>query len=164
MMRALVVVLLMGSIFSSYAQSDYSLYFVRHAEKQKNKDNPNLTSCGLTRAHQLSIILSKLDLKAVYSTTYKRTMSTARPTAKLFNIPIKNYSAKGLEQVARVLKQKKENALVVGHSNTTPQLVSLLANTKISGMTEAEYQRLYQLQFINDQVIVTELTQPLRCM
>ncbi len=162
-MKIGILLLLLSIWLPAQAEAEFTLYLVRHAEKQNTKDNPDLTQCGKVRAQQLSQILKETDLKAVYSTTYKRTMSTAYPTSKSFQVPIKNYAPNKLEQLARELKNKKKSALIVGHSNTTPELASLLTDKKISAMSEKQYQRLYQIQFINQDVILTQLTQPLRC-
>lgn len=143
--------------------SSYSIFLVRHAEKQADTKNPSLTQCGELRANQLASTLSLVPLVKVYSTAYQRTMQTAQPTAELHELPIKQYAPNALEQFAFALKQKKENVLVVGHSNTTPQLAALLTGRTIGPLSEKEYQMLYHIQFINNQVSITTLKQPLEC-
>jgi len=152
-----------GSIDSSLAKNNFTLYLVRHAEKQKDLPNPVLTQCGALRAQQLATLLSQVNIKDVYSTHYQRTMLTATPLAKQQNVSIKNYSPRGLAQLALQLKQRKENALIVGHSNTTPQLAQIITGKKITPLTEQDYQQLYQIQFINEQVLLTVFKQPLIC-
>lgn len=147
----------------SSASDDFSLYFVRHAEKITGDTEPGLTACGKERAKQLATLLSTADIKSIYSSSYKRTMSTASPFSKATNVAIKNYSPKHLQQFALQLKQRHENALIVGHSNTTPQLVSLLIDKKIAPLTEHDYQMLYQVSFINNKVLLNIFTQPLIC-
>ncbi len=90
-------------------------------------------------------------------------MQTATQLKKKKKTAIKNYNPRHLTQFALQLKQKKENALVVGHSNTTPMLVSLLINKKVAPLTEQDYQYLYQVQLTNDQAILTTFKQPLKC-
>ncbi|MGL1958182.1 MAG: histidine phosphatase family protein [Colwellia sp.] len=143
--------------------TQYSLYLVRHAEKQADAKNPSLTHCGQKRAEQLATLLSQTTIANVYSTSYKRTMATAKPSAKRHNLAIKNYNPRHLAQLAQQLKQRKENSLIVGHSNTTPQLAALLSGEKIAPLSEHDYQQLYQIQFMNDQPILTRLKQPLVC-
>lgn len=153
------------TIFScgSFSADSVSIYLVRHAEKLADSQNPSLTACGKKRAKQLASILSKTDISAIYSTSYQRTMQTARPLAKQKNIPVKNYNPRHLEQFALQLQQKQENALVVGHSNTTPMLVELLAKQKVTPLNEQDYQYLYQVQLINEQAVLTIFQQPLNC-
>lgn len=145
------------------ANDNFSLYLVRHAEKETKSKNPSLTTCGKERAKQLATILSTVNIKSIYSTSYQRTMSTAAPLSSRKKIAIKNYNPKQLEQFALHLKQRKENALIVGHSNTTPQLTQLLSSQNVDKLTEKEYQTLYQVQFIKGQTFLTKLMQPHQC-
>ncbi len=145
---------------------NFTIYLVRHAEKQSassDKKDPSLTSCGQYRAKQLASLLSDIPLAAVYSTPYKRTLETSAPTAKLQQIPVKHYSPKSLQQLAFRLKQQQQNVLVVGHSNTTVKLAGLLGNEVLAPLTELDYQKLYQVQFIGSEVVINLLTQPLVC-
>lgn len=145
------------------AAGNFTLYLVRHAEKQMESKNPALTLCGKERAKQLATILSTANIKSIYSTSYQRTLSTAAPLSNQQNIAIKNYNPKQLEQFSLHLKQRKENALIVGHSNTTPQLTQLLSGQKIAGLGEKDFHTLYQINFVNGQPFLNKLIQPHEC-
>jgi len=145
------------------ASDNFTLYLVRHAEKKPDSKNPPLTQCGKERAKQLATLLSAAKIKSIYSTSYQRTMLTAGPLSVQQNIAIKNYNPKQLEQFALHLKQRKETALIVGHSNTTPQLTNLISDEKVDAISENEYQLLYQVHFNAGQMQVTQLKQPLLC-
>ncbi|KGJ97304.1 Phosphoglycerate mutase [Colwellia psychrerythraea] len=145
------------------ASDNFTLYLVRHAEKETENKNPALTQCGKERARQLAVLLSTANIKSIYSTSYQRTLSTAAPLSNKKNIAIKNYDPKQLEQLSLHLKQRKENALIVGHSNTTPQLTQLLSQQEVVNISEKEYQRLYQVQFIEGNTLLTQLKQPHSC-
>ena len=145
------------------ASDNFTLYLVRHAEKQADSKNPPLTQCGKARARQLATLLSTAEIKSVYSTSYQRTMSTAAPLAKQQYVAIKQYNPKQLNQFALHLKQDRKNALIVGHSNTTPQLTQLLSGHQVEALSEDNYQRLYQIQFVDKQTILTKFMQPLIC-
>lgn len=147
----------------SVANDAFTLYLVRHAEKQASKDNPRLTQCGQLRAQQLSTLLEKVNLQAIYSTSYQRTMSTAQPSATRNKLAIKQYAPNKLAQLALQLKLRKQNALIVGHSNTTPALAELLSEQTVESIPESEYQMLYQIQFNDEQALLTVLKQPLSC-
>lgn len=152
------------SSVSSYAADQYQLYFVRHAEKHHVGKDPLLTDCGTKRAEQLAKLLSKANIKAIYSTSYQRTMMTAALLSKAQNLPIKHYSPKTLPQLAFNLTNLKQNALIVGHSNTTPELISLLTKQDGPKIKESYYQGLWLLQMDKQQVVsMTELVQPMSC-
>ena len=153
----------MAFSWCSFAADSYNIYLVRHAEKLADSKNPSLTACGKERAEQLASLLSKAGISAIYSTSYQRTMQTATPLAKQQKMSIKNYNPRHLEQFSLQLMQKKENMLVVGHSNTTPMLVELLTKQKVAPLTEHDYQYLYQVQLNDEQAILTIFQQPLSC-
>lgn len=149
---------------SALATESYTIYLVRHAEKAKTKDDPSLTACGKERAKQLATMLSKAGIKKIYSSSYQRTRQTATPLAKAKNIAVQYYNPRHLPELAIQLQQRKENSLIVGHSNTTPQLVELLSKQTLNPLTENDYQHLYQVQFISGSSVVTLLKQPLICL
>jgi len=156
---------LLGLAFTAniFAADNYSIYLVRHAEKQHKEENPGLTRCGQARAKQLASLLSQANISQIYSTNYQRTRQTASPLATKQHITVQNYNPRHLEQLSTQLQQRKENSLVVGHSNTTPQLAELLSKQKMATLTELDYQQLYQIQFVGEEVVVTLLKQPLIC-
>ena len=163
MKKILLACSLMVFSWGSFAVESYSVYLVRHAEKLSDSKNPSLTVCGEKRTQQLASLLSKTDVRAIYSTNYHRTMQTARPLAEQKKVAVTHYNPKHLAQFALQLKQNKENAFVVGHSNTTPLLVELLTKQKVTPLTEQDYQYLYQVQLINEQAVLTIFQQPLDC-
>ena len=143
--------------------NSYSIYLVRHAEKQMDKDDPDLTQCGEFRAKQLASILESANIKNIYSTRYKRTMATASPLAAQQKLAIKNYAPNKLEQFAWQLIKEKQNAVIFGHSNTTPQLAELLSQTKVESISEKQYRGIYQVVISGKNRNLTLLMQPLIC-
>lgn len=126
----------------------YTIYLVRHAEKEVSSDNPkdpNLTPCGLQRSKSIAEFLDKVDLDMVYSTNYKRTMQTADPTATQKQLEITAYNPRELNAFASNLIALQQNALVVGHSNTTPVLAGLLIREDIPPIDESIYNQIYQV-------------------
>ena len=133
------------------------IYLVRHAEKQSEQsaqaDDPDLTAAGFERAQQLARVLRDAKLTAIYSTDYKRTQKTAQPLVKLANLPLTSYDPRALQTLADKLKKSTGRVLVVGHSNTTPELVELLGGNAGASIDEAsEYDRLYILFLHGDSV------------
>jgi len=159
----LLLILYMLINFNVLATQTYTVYLVRHAEKQKEIKNPSLTQCGILRAKQLATMLSQAKIKSIYSTNYRRTVETATPLSKNTQLLIKHYDPRNLNQIAQQLRDRQENAFVVGHSNTTPQLAALLSDQEVEPLTERDYQQLYQIQFSDKQKTMTVFKQPLNC-
>lgn len=108
------------------------VWAVRHAEKDKGR-NPSLSHKGAERAKALARLLGDTPLDAIYSTPFKRTRSTAAPIAKAKSLEVTDYRT----DLLKLLQARKGgNVLVVGHSNTTPDLLRALGvsfETKILG-------------------------------
>ena len=122
-------------------EPDYTLYLVRHAEKQEG-DDPELTIAGHTRAARLAGWLESHPVAAVWSTNTRRTMQTAAPVQAALGLPIQRYDPADLAALASALREAAQDALVVGHSNTTPQLATLLCACQVPEMDDSEYDRL----------------------
>lgn len=163
MMKFTLLVTFLIFALPSQAEASYSIYLVRHAEKQATKDDPKLSQCGELRAKQLATLLEHAEIKHIYSTPYQRTMATATPLSKQKKLAIKQYSPAKLVQFAQKLLKRQQNTLVVGHSNTTPQLAALLSEMNVAKLTEKDYQNLYQIQVSDSGKTLTLFTQPLTC-
>ena len=121
----------------------HTWYFVRHFEKQLG-DNPSLTVTGKARAEALAAFFSDKPLNSVYSTDYNRTRETAAPVAALKSVDIQSYDPHNLAGFAIKLKTQ-DHVLVVGHSNTTPELLGLMGGANIT-IEESEYGLVYIVQ------------------
>lgn len=122
------------------------VYLVRHAERATDHPrDPNLSAEGRVRADELSRLLADAPLTKVFSTRYRRTVQTATPLADDHGLEIEFYdpTAEGLADFGSQLRAMPGHHVVVGHSNTTPQLVEALGGDPVSTIDEMEYDRLY---------------------
>ena len=142
MIKSFLGICLLAMSTVSFAEQQ-TWYFVRHFEKQLG-DNPSLTDTGKARAEALAKFFSDKPLSHVYSTDYNRTLETATPVITLKKLPIEYYDPKHLVEFASMLKTV-DNILVVGHSNTTPEILSLMGGEHIN-IEESDYGVLYKLQ------------------
>jgi len=128
--------------------TDASMTFVivRHAEKVADgSKDPPLTEAGHARAQALARRLSSMPVIAVYTTPFQRTRQTATPTAQEHGLPLIEYDAKlPATSFAAQLRQRHagQTVLVVGHSNTVPDIAAALCSCIVAPMSEAEYDRL----------------------
>ncbi|KCZ87141.1 SixA phosphatase family protein [Hyphomonas johnsonii] len=128
------------------------IYLVRHAEKEAG-DNPSLTEGGHARAAQLADELDDAGLSHIYSTDLARTRETAAPIAAATGLEIETYDPGDLAAFATVLLATPGPTLVVGHSNTTPDLVTELGGAPGTLIDEAaEFDRLYVLRIRGSEV------------
>ncbi|WP_185781261.1 phosphoglycerate mutase family protein [Croceivirga lutea] len=161
--RISVFALLFGGIFFKICAQDIqlnedrlttTLYFVRHAEKIKTDSsdkNPSLTAEGFERATNWSRVFKDVDFDIIYSTNFKRTQLTAKPTADSKNLPITNLDYKNLNFEEFINQHKGQTVLVVGHSNTTPYMVNkITGNTNYEDMNENDNGSLFVVQLTKE--------------
>ncbi len=136
-------------------QSPLVVFLVRHAEKADDsmEIDSRLTEKGTLRAAELARILADAEIDFVHSSDYIRTRNTAAPLAELLELEIELYDTSDLHKLADTIQARRGRHLVVGHSNTTPALVEILGGQPGLPIVEAtEYDRLYILTFLNDEV------------
>lgn len=139
------------------ATQPITLYLVRHAEKQDG-DDPDLTEAGVARADALADRLEDAGIEAVWSTDYRRTMQTARPLADRLGLDVQIYDPSDLSGFAGQLQADGDTAVIVGHSNTTPQLAGLLGGDPGPEIVEAsEYDRLYVINGLGSGTTQSEI-------
>ncbi len=128
------------------AVAENIIYLTRHAEKQVDgTKDPALTEQGNRRANFLANLLRGEAISHIFSSNYKRTLQTAKPSANLVKLEIEQYNPGKQEEFSKLLKQLKGVILVVGHSNTIPDLVSLLGGDPQGEIKDSEYDRLYKI-------------------
>jgi len=146
MYRSFVIINLIILVLSSCS---HTYYIVRHAEKAAQAPNMTsdvpLTDQGKQRAEALKVILKDKKIGYVFSTNTIRTKSTAQPTADYFHLPVEIYGPTPDSAFVRLLRSKKKNTLVVGHSNTVDDIVNLLCRRKeLAGdLPDSEYNKLF---------------------
>ena len=140
------------------AQEPVVVYLVRHAEKAGgNTDDPPLSLAGQIRVRVLWQLIGGAALTHIHTTDFKRTRDTIRIFAEEHGIDPELYDPRELRMLADRIRGMPGTHLVVGHSNTTPVLVSALGGDPSDPIDELEYDRLYALVIQPDQDPVTML-------
>jgi broad specificity phosphatase PhoE len=123
-----------GSIILLYAfvgerSPTTTIFLVRHAEKLNDGSaDPALTPAGVARGEELAYILKHVTLDAIYSTPYIRTKQTILPTAREKGLEVKIYKPGEEGFLNKILRiYNGGTVLIVGHSNTIPELANELA-------------------------------------
>lgn len=136
------------------ATAPLTFVVVRHAEKATDDpENPSLSAAGQARADALAARLHDAPLVAAYATEFRRTQQTAQPTANAHRLPVEPYYARGpADEVAARWRQAHRHGtvLVVGHSNTVPDLVAALCECMTAPMDDREYDRLSLVRIDGD--------------
>ena len=142
------------------AQDDFkptTVFLVRHAERaDAPREDPPLLETGTLRAQLLAHILGKAGIKAIYTSQYLRTKATAEPLAKQLGIVsvaiALKMSASNPRQVSsgsineiteKIYQRPGENALIIGHGNSIPDVIKALGGDTVPTMDEKEFDDLF---------------------
>lgn len=148
---ALVLLLpLLSACQPRTAPEETIIFLVRHAERADDgmmtgQEDPHLSEAGRERAEALARMLRDAGLTQVHSSDYLRTRETAAPAARDAGLTVDVHDVDDLGTFASELLSTPGRHLVVGHSNSTPQLVSALGGDPHGEIGPMEYDRLYVL-------------------
>jgi broad specificity phosphatase PhoE len=152
MKRSRAVVLALAALLpittTAVAQAPATIILVRHAEKggEAGDRDPELTEAGRNRAQALARMLGDAGITTIYSTPFLRTRNTAAPLASRLGIevtvtPITRTFTEDMAATLRI--HMGETVLVVGHSNTVPQLITALGVGPMDDLRDDEYSWLF---------------------
>ena len=130
-----------------------SIYLVRHAEKGTGND-PVLTGAGNKRAGDLMRTLKSKKIRHIYVTDYRRSGLTADSMRLQLGIDTVHYDAADTTGADLIAKIKAHHdfgkaILVIGHSNTIPQLIKDLGvkNYKPGNIPDNEFDNIYLIKY-----------------
>jgi broad specificity phosphatase PhoE len=130
-----------------------TVILIRHAEKSTApEDDPLLSDAGTARAEQLAKMLKDSGIQAIYSTPFQRTRSTVEPLAKQLSLTPIILDAKDSSQFAKAIREKNAGqvVVVVGHSNTIPEIIHELGGPVMDEIDESVYDNLFVLTTSKD--------------
>ena len=138
---ALAVVCTMAA-HSALAQT---VIVVRHGAKLDASADPVLSPEGQAQALRLANMLATANIRAIYTTQYKRTMLQAAPTAKLLGLTPVTIPGKDTDTLIAKIRAhaKDEVVLVVGHSNTVPEILKGLGHAPAVTVREEDFDNLF---------------------
>jgi len=152
---ALATLLGMALLLPAEAFAQQTVIFVRHAERADGgaamapgaaPADPLLSAIGEARAAKLATMLADAGIKAIYATEFRRTQDTGKPLAARLGLTVQAIAGK--DTAGLVAKVKSQNAkdvvLVIGHSNTVPDLITALGGPVVT-MRDDEYDAMYIL-------------------
>lgn len=128
-----------------------AIFLVRHAERADTgtgtppmmATDPDLSEAGRARATSLAAMLKDAGVSAIFVTEFKRTQQTAAPLAKALGITPTVVPAKDASGLAGRLKKARGNLLVVGHSNTIPEVIAAIGVAEPVSIGDTEFDKLF---------------------
>src|SRR6185503_4326395 len=107
--------------------------------------DPPLSEPGVRRADALAHVLRDAGISAIYSTHWKRCKDTAVPLAKLLGDSITIDEQNGFDRFARRIRDENpgRRVLVIGHSDTVPQILEQLVGAPVKSFGAIEYDVMF---------------------
>jgi len=120
-----------------------TIIVVRHADRAGTADS--LSTAGVERARDLAQAAKMAKLQAIYVTDTRRSRDTAAPAAAMAHVTPEVYDAKGYEALIKRIRQDHAggSVLIVGHSNTVPDIIRAAGGPEVDAIGENEYTGLY---------------------
>ena len=134
-----------------------TVYLIRHAEReQEPKQDPPLSKDGVARSQALARLLGSAGIKAILTSQYTRTKQTAEPIATKLGLTVTQFTLKinpsNTRQIAaestaevtnKILERSGESVLVIGHSNSIPDVIKMLGGDVVPTIDERKFDDLF---------------------
>jgi 2,3-bisphosphoglycerate-dependent phosphoglycerate mutase len=133
------------------AAAQSTVFLVRHAERADTQPgatpamgaDPDLSEAGRARAESLATMLKDAKITAIFATEFKRTQQTAAPLAKALGITVTTVASNSTADLLKKIRASKGNVLVVGHSNSVPDVIKGLGVSTPVTIADDEFDNLF---------------------
>ena len=152
-----VLLLLSSFVFAQTSEPVTTVFLVRHAERaEEPRQDPPLTEQGVARSQALARLLGAAGIKAIYTSQFSRTKLTAEPLANKLGVTPTALSLKisptnprqiaeesTKETVDKIMSHAGGSVLVVGHSNSIPDVIKMLGGDVAPAIDEKKFDDLF---------------------
>jgi broad specificity phosphatase PhoE len=155
-LRILIVSALLLAV-ARVATGEQVVFVVRHAERADGgagapsppsapgmmANDPPLSAAGEQRAAKLASLLASAGIRQIFVTEYRRTQQTADPLARQMGVTSAIRPSKDSDSLIADVRRADGNVLVVGHSNTVPDVLKKLGVTDAVTIADSDYDNLF---------------------
>lgn len=150
-MKKLLLMLL--TIFSS-SLSAKTIIILRHADRLEEIDD--LSVAGYQRAERLKSMFVAQKINLLFSTNYIRTTKTIAPLAQAQQLETKLYESSS-RVVEKIKASTAETIIIVGHSNTVPEIVKGLTGVDVPAIADDEFDNMFVVSMLGDKNSILKL-------
>jgi phosphohistidine phosphatase SixA len=122
-----------------------AVLLIRHADVDGGSADPALNAAGAARAQELRHALRDAGIDAIYVTRWQRTQQTATPLAADLGVTPTQIDAAADVVAAIQARPPSSAALVIGHTNTVPDIIAGLGGPTGVTIDATEFDRLFVL-------------------
>jgi len=156
----IVNALLLLVVQTAVAQEEFkpiTVFLIRHAEREDEpRQDPPLKKEGIARSQELARLLSSAGIKAIFTSQFTRTKQTAEPLATKLGLTPTPFTLKSnpsnprqiaaestAEVTNKILERAGESVLVIGHSNSIPDVIKMLGGDVVPTIDERKFDDLF---------------------
>jgi len=127
------------------AAAQEAVFLVRHAERADSSADSALSDAGEARAIRLAEWMRTTRITHIYTSELRRTIQTAMPFASASHLAPRQSAASDTQGlVGRIVGLgPADRALVVGHSNTIPEVLRALGVKVPVTIGDSEYDNIF---------------------
>ncbi|HEX8483428.1 MAG TPA: phosphoglycerate mutase family protein [Allosphingosinicella sp.] len=120
-------------------------YVMRHLQKAEGPD-PLLSAEGMENARRLSRFFTADPPRAIYVSSTRRASETAVPLSASLSLPAHVYNPADTPGLIARVKKEAGPVLIVGHSNTVPEIVAGLGGARPADLAETDYGDIFRVR------------------
>lgn len=135
----------LGACVSAAPQAEPVFYVMRHLHKSAEPQDPGLTDQGRACAARLAEALADVRIGAIFASGTRRAQETAAPLAQRIGVAVTSYDPRNTPALVEQVRATAGSVLVVGHSNTVPDIVAGLGGARPEPIDESRYAELWQV-------------------
>lgn len=142
---ALLLLALAACAYIAPVQAPSTFYVMRHLHTPEGVSDPDLTEEGQRQARMLADLLADEPPATIFVSTTRRAQQTAAPLAEKLGITPRLYDPRDTPAlIAEVLKEPPP-VLIVGHSNTVPDIVAALGGRRPAPLTHEDFGDVWKI-------------------
>lgn len=134
-----------GCASTPRSASPPDIYVMRHLHTPAGVTDPGLTSDGQRAALALAKWLKRDKPAVIYVSSTRRSQQTAAPLARRLNITPKIYNPADTTGLVAAVSGETRTVLVVGHSNTVPDIIERLGGQRPAPLVHEDFGDLWRI-------------------
>jgi broad specificity phosphatase PhoE len=120
-------------------------YVMRHLDTAEGASDPDLTPAGQRRAQLLADFFTGEPPAVIFVTDTKRARQTAAPLAAKLSLTPVVYDPRNTPALIAEILKSPNPALIIGHSNTVPDIVAALGGARPAPLTHQDFGDIWHI-------------------
>ena len=138
LLAGMMALMLVGCAPAALTGGTPAIYVMRHLQKAEGQD-PALSETGQRCAVRLSELMADRGIGAIYASTTRRARETAAPLAARLGLAASDYDPRDTPALVARVRAETASVLIVGHSNTVPDIVAGLGGARPANLSDESY-------------------------